>query len=370
MLSLSRTRLLAGLAMASCLLAAVGSSRAQPGRKAVTKNIDFKAFDGVTLQGTLYPNPSGKKDAVVILLHEPNLSKGGNTQQEGWSDLAAALQADGYVVLMFDFRGFGESKAVDPQAFFKHSQNLNLIKGGVRKPTQISYKDFMGRYVPYLVNDIAAAKAYLDRQNDQKACNTSSVIVIGAGDSAALGALWMAHEARRCKDKNTALLGAPMLGDPESKDLAAGIWLTASRTIGGSPAPWQRIIADVTRDHRVPMAFIYGDGDKKAADFAKGYSARASKDKEAGYPRAVPVKGTSGGGHRLLGKGEEGERLILDTLRTIMEKRGSKEWSERKVETSGFWYTQGGKSKAPMRINKKPGEDVPSVNLGLFLQGF
>jgi pimeloyl-ACP methyl ester carboxylesterase len=369
MLSLSRTRLLAGLALASCLLAAVGSSRAQPARKPVTKNIDFKTFDGVTLQGTFYPNPSGKKDGVVILLHEPNLSKGGSTQQEGWSDLAAALQADGYAVLMFDFRGFGESKAVNPDVFFKYSQNVNLIRGGARKPSQISYKDFTSKYVPYLVNDIAAAKAYLDRQNDQKTCNTSSVIVVGAGESAALGALWMANETRRCKDKNNMLFAAPMLGDPESKDLAAGVWLTASSRIGGASAPWRSFIADVTREQKVPMVFVYGEGDKRAGEFARAYSVKASKDKDAAYPRAVGIKGASSAGHRLLGKGEESEKQILDALRTIMEKRGSKEWSERKVETSQFWYTQA-KAKAPLKINKKPGEDVPSVTLGLFSQGF
>lgn len=376
MLFLSRTRLLAGLALAACLLAATGSSRAQTAKtasKPVTKNIDFKTFDGVTLQGTFYPKQSGKKDkeAVVILLHEPNLSKGGSTQQEGWSDLATALQADGYAVLMFDFRGFGESKTVNPDVFYKQHQNTTLIRGAAaRKSTQISYKDFYARYIPYLVNDIAAAKAYLDRQNDQKACNTSSVIVIGAGESAALGALWMANETRRAKDKSNVLLGGPpMLGDPESKDLAAGIWLSAGQTFGGVPAPWRTFVNEVSREQKVPMAFVHGDGDKKGAAFAKSYSVKASKDKEAGYPRAVGVSGASSTGHRLLGKDEASEKLILDNLRTIMEKRGSKEWVERKVETSRFWYTQP-KSTRPLRVNKDQGQDVPSVSLSLFLQGF
>jgi pimeloyl-ACP methyl ester carboxylesterase len=368
MLFLTRTRLLAGLALAAGLLAAAGSSRAQaPGRKPVTKNIDFKTFDGVTLHGTFYPNPSGKKDAVAILLHEPNLSKGGSTQQEGWSDLAAALQADGYAVLMFDFRGFGESKSVNPEVFYKQSQNMNLIRGAARKPSQINYKDFTSRYIPYLVNDIAAAKAYLDRQNDQKACNTSSVIVVGAGESAALGALWMANETRRAKDKANVLLGGPpMLGDPESKDLAAGVWLSASPTVGGASAPWSRFIAEVTREQKIPMLFVHGEGDKKGAAFAKQHSVKAAKDKEAGYPRAVGVPGASSAGHRLLGRGEPSEKLILDALRSVMEKRGSKEWSERKVEASQFWYTQG-KVKQPLKVNKRPGEEVPPVDVALTL---
>jgi hypothetical protein len=271
---------------------------------------------------------------------------------------------------MFDFRGFGESKTVNPELFYKQQANMSLIRGAARKPTQISYKDFNARYIPYLVNDIAAAKAYLDRQNDQKSCNTSSVIVIGAGESAALGALWMAHESRRAKDKSNVLLGGPpMLGDPESKDLAAGIWLSAGQTFGGVQAPWRTFVNEVTREQKVPMVFVHGDGDKKGAAFAKQLSVKASKDKEAGYPRAVGVPGASSTGHRLLGKGEASEKLILDNLRTIMEKRGSKEWVERKVETSRFWYTQP-KSTRPLKVNKDQGQDVPSVFLSLFLQGF
>ena len=52
----------------------------------------------------------------------------------------------------------------------------------------------------------------------------------------------------------------------------------------------------------------------------------------------------------------------------VMEARTPLERVERKVETSAFWYTQP-RSAQPFRVNKKPGEDVPSVNLGLFLSG-
>src|SRR5262249_28761492 len=159
---------------------------------------------------------------------------------------------------------------------------------------------------------------YLDRQNDQKQCSTSSVIVIGAGQSAALGALWMQSETRRAKDKNASILGGvPMLGEPESKDLAAGVWLTAGTAMGTGNAPWNTFTKDIPRENKVPMAFVYGGGDKKAAEFAKSYSVKSGKDKEAGYPRAVPVSNVSTAGHRLLGKGEESEKVILDTLRTI-----------------------------------------------------
>ncbi len=360
----------------ACLWGLVGTTRAQTGKKPVTKSIDFKTYDGATLIGTFYPNPSGKKDATVILLHDPDLKRGGSSQQEGWADLAAALQADGYAVLMFDYRGFGESKTVTPDTFFdKHPHNRTLIRGGARKPTQISYKDFTPRYIPYLVNDIAAAKAYLDRQNDQKQCNTSSVILIGAGESAALGTLWMANEARRCKNKNTTPVNplfppAPVLAEPESKDLAAGIWLSASSRAGSASVPVRTFAKDLGRDQNVPMVFIYGDGDKQSATIAQNLAGPPRGAKDTSFPRSVPIKGSSSAGHRLLGRDEECEKVILATLRGIMEKRGSKEWVERKVETSQYWYTTAPRTSVPSRINKPNTEYVPGVTLGLFLQGY
>ncbi|MFO0877661.1 MAG: hypothetical protein U0840_09920 [Gemmataceae bacterium] len=376
MLLLSRVRLLVGLVLFVMVLALSGSSRAQGAKN--TKNIDFKTYDGVTIQGTFYPNASGKRDAVVMLLHDIDLKKGGSSQQEGWSDLAAALQEAGYPVLTFDFRGFGESKEVNPDEFWKESQNTNLVRGGVKKPSQIDHKNFNPRYIPYLVNDIAAAKAYLDRQNDQKACNTSSLIVIGAGEGATLGSLWLAHEARRRKDKNPAspllLAVPPQLGEPEVNNVAAAIWLSISPRLGGVQVPVGSLMREVGRDHKVPMAFVYGKGDGTGDNFARSLmnmiNPRGSKDKDFQLTNIMPIPDTKLAGHKLLGKGSETEAFVVKKyLPSVMEKRGNKEWSERKVEASAYWYTQA-KTNKPFRINKKPNELAPAVSLNLFLQGF
>ena len=58
----------------------------------------------------------------MLLLHDFDLKKGGSSQQAGWADLAASLQKDGFTVLSFDFRGFGDSKNVDKE-FWSHTQN-------------------------------------------------------------------------------------------------------------------------------------------------------------------------------------------------------------------------------------------------------
>src|SRR4051812_43416471 len=206
----SRPRILIGLAVLAAALLSVGPSHGQAAKnKANTKNVTFKTADSVELGGTLYPAPSGKRDATVIMLHNFDLKKGGSSSsEEGWGQLAASLQTAGYVVLTFDFRGFGESKTLGNKNEFWNAKYNGL--GYIRRrpgnpPDSIDHKSFNQAYVPYLVNDIAAAKAYVDKLNDNRECNSSSVILIGAGESATLGAMWMANEFHRCRDKNKGM---------------------------------------------------------------------------------------------------------------------------------------------------------------------
>src|SRR5262249_49905366 len=72
--------------------------------------VEFETYDGVKLAGTFYPHKTGTKRGVVLLLHNFDPRKGtGNSSADGMDDFAEKLQAAGYAVLRFDFRGFGES---------------------------------------------------------------------------------------------------------------------------------------------------------------------------------------------------------------------------------------------------------------------
>src|SRR5579863_916131 len=53
--------------------------------------------------GRIYADLYGKGDRGVVLAH------GGRFTKESWRDQAHALVAGGFVVLAFDFRGFGRS---------------------------------------------------------------------------------------------------------------------------------------------------------------------------------------------------------------------------------------------------------------------
>jgi len=369
----SRPRILIGLAVLAAALLSVGPSHGQAAKnKANTKNVTFKTADSVELGGTLYPAPSGKRDATVIMLHNFDLKKGGSSSsEEGWGQLAAALQNAGYVVLTFDFRGFGESKTLGNKMEFwnaKHNGLNYISRRGAKLPDSIDHKDFKSPYLPHFINDIAAAKAYVDKLNDNRECNASSVILIGAGDSATLGAMWMAHEFRRCRDTNKGMALVPAFSEPEGKDLAAGVWLTISPTLAGQRLyNVTRLVTEVGKANKVPMGFVFGKNDTKG-EFSRNLEKAIkgiTKTKEMSLTGIKPVPDTKLSGEKLLDK--DTQKWVVDYLNTVMEARGARIRRDRKIDENAFWYVQGS-SMRPTRLNKNPGNEVPSADPSVLQQ--
>ena len=254
MLPLFRKRCLVLLAAGCMTVLAPSMGRAQK-----SEEVQFGTADKVE-PGTFY-SAGRAKAACVILLHK----YGGNRQQNGWDQLATELQKD-YAVLSFDFRGHGDSTNVNPD--FWHCPNNQLIKGSGRQPAKISYKDFLPQYLPALANDVAAAKRYLDEQNDAGVCNSSNVIVIGAEEGAAIGALWIASEWQRLrltKDPFGRFV-ADRQRTMEGDDIASAVWLSMPKNLAGSYVGYW--LKGKVRD-RVPMVFFYGEQDFKAHNTAQ-----------------------------------------------------------------------------------------------------
>src|SRR5205823_6514432 len=99
-----------------------------------------------------------------------------------------------------------------------------------RPRTTISSKEFTTRaHYAMLVNDIAAAKQFLDRKNDSGECNSANVVLIGAESGATLGALWLATAWQRPRLTPLAAAGQ---GQLEGKDIVCAIWLSMASTLG------------------------------------------------------------------------------------------------------------------------------------------
>jgi hypothetical protein len=287
--------------------------------KIVKEAVSFKTCDGVLLKGTFYPSPKGGSSPTVLML--PNL---GSKRTEGdWEGLAVQLQGKGYASLIFDWRGHGDStQIIDPKLFWEYKYNQTYIKNWTLNKKNLTIKDFTVGYIPYLINDIAAARYDLDNRNDNGQCNTSNIIVIGAESGASLGFAWIVAEYYRpqvYKEGNLFRFGGPPVNqDPAGDDIAGAIWLSYRRSPGFGPTgatiglpydTWlQNNMLTGVRDN-IQMWFAHGSKDDKKGPADAHYLYKnildADRKKEKlPLTSQLPIDGTALRGVALLGKKE------------------------------------------------------------------
>jgi dienelactone hydrolase len=94
-----------------------------------SKEVTFNAADGFALKGTLYS--SGKAGPGILMLHQCSADR------QLYNDLGNMLNAAGYTVLSFDYRGFGASKAGEYTSYEAQRQKITEkmpvdVDGGLR----------------------------------------------------------------------------------------------------------------------------------------------------------------------------------------------------------------------------------------------
>jgi hypothetical protein len=327
--------------------------------------VQFETADQVELRGEFYPGTKSRKSPCVLLLPDVGPESNAEHSAERWGQLAEALQKRGYAVLRFDFRGHGGSTTVGP-GFWDFPVNRTQARSGYSSAPKdrIRVQDFERSYYPVLANDVAAARLFLDHKNDVGECNTSDLIVVGAGEGATLGALWLAAESCRYR-----VLGIPprRRTDPEGDDVACAVWLSLSPTLAGRRMPVSNWLLLASRDRELPTAFLYGDHDTAGAEFARR-CLRALKagrrDLEQTGDRAV-VR-TDAAGEGLLRESLETGRLIDNYLDNVLEERLNAGWEEREPgDSESAWFIPGS-SPVPAKLsNRRTLLPVPLARLGV-----
>lgn len=196
-MSLTRCRVpVAILFLAVC--ACLGGTVATRGQEEMPEEGRFRTADGLRLYYQWYAGGKGQKSDSVILVH----NYASDSSKGQWGTLAKALQKQGYSVLTFDFRGHGKSadfKTMDkPDEFCKNT--YNRFAGAGLNPKiikSITVTRFTPAYYPYLVNDLTAARRFLDDQNDASQCNSGRVFVIAEQSICPLVMLWLGTEFAR-----------------------------------------------------------------------------------------------------------------------------------------------------------------------------
>jgi len=365
------------LALVFCL-ALYGLPQASGADK--SERVNFDTSDGVKIEGTYYASDKKQKAPCVILLHDFD-SNGGSSRSEGFDSLATKLQEKGFAVLTFDFRGYGQSTSVSSEFWnnqkAKHNmgvqnflRNSQLAAAGKAAKT-ISHKQFFANYYPNLVNDIAAAKTFLDNQNDGQDLNSRNVVVIGAGQGATLGLMWMDTEYKRHKGiVKENVIGPPVLlkldDETGGNDLVAGIWLSISPTLGGTNMPVSKWLYHVGKTNKLPMALVYGKEEANADQRMMGYlktiapnfeRGKGTKDKELEFTGEQAIAGTKLSGSKLLQSTLDTEDFIVNKyLAPLMEKHRFVQWKMRGNDDSYFYWknTTGNPTLAKIKGDKVP----------------
>src|SRR5262249_37929919 len=159
------------------------------------EKVTFVTADDVELRGVLYPGRRRKQGACVLLLHDLGRSHQGSDLEP----LARILNTAGHTVLVLNWRGHGGDSKVQPDFWnFPANQQLTRFRVPDRaiKRDQIGVGNFPPSYYPWLAQDLAAARAFLEVRHDDAASpvNIDHLVVIGAGEATALVALFLAAE--------------------------------------------------------------------------------------------------------------------------------------------------------------------------------
>lgn len=312
------------------------------------EDLSIETTDGVKLRGKFYTGnqAEGKNGACVILMHayQKEPTKG------DWVGVANLLANKGYHVVQFDFRFHGgKTMDVIPTLFWENQFNAQNITGADKKPprSELTFKDIRRpkEYYPALVNDIMAVRTYLDAQNDLGKVNTSTVYLLGAGDAASIGFLYMTAEWYREREvpnvglppvnisANRGLFGS---SQPCGIDLAGAVWLSPARHLSMPQATIENFTSRYATRLReeTPMLFISGEKDAKGKEGAKFFFERVlvaqpkpgSASKLAKLPLTYnrEIKATNLAEAELLGKGLGTEDMIVEFMAAIDKDRKNK----------------------------------------------
>lgn len=339
------------IAALSCCLAFLVAAAPPAIAQAPSEEL-IETYDGVKLRGLFYKATTQKNNSVVMILHP----YGQDPSKGDYDGLAKTLAGEGYHVLRFDFRGHGKSTDIIPERFWKEPMNRQYVVGANRNPQkkEISFKDFRAsQYFPTLVNDIAAARTWIDVKNDSREVNASTIYIIGAGDAATLGMLFITTEWHR-EGKEPPPVGFAGIKpqyvssrrgivqqiDPAGKDYGGTVFLSPMRHASVSSNTIEDWVSKYGRQtdgdmrKETPMLFIHGEKDREGESACKFFvnqvMVAAGKPtlrvEKLDFTFLRSVKGTVLKGVDLLGKNDTlgTEKMIIEFLAKMEEERKKK----------------------------------------------
>jgi hypothetical protein len=269
----------AALVSDSADLRAQGKKDSDPAKKDENA-IEVPTADGLRLNALWYPGTGADKvpPDAVLMFPAP-----GNKVNDSWIALAKALSEKNFSVLLMDWRGCGmnaaEARVInDKDQFWKEPYNQRLLKSSQKSidAKGLDYKVLKNkaegtwRYTDFMMNDLLAARFYLDRQNDDGKCNSGRIWLVTERDGGQVAMGFISAEFAR----ESVYTKNPNVFVPGHQFRSAGldfVGITCLSWGGRNPTgeafytngmgrmlrPAQREAADYLQ-HRLAMILVYG----------------------------------------------------------------------------------------------------------------
>jgi pimeloyl-ACP methyl ester carboxylesterase len=206
------------------------------------EDLVLQTGDGLELTLTYYASAKGKQTVPVVLLHMWKQSR------NDYKDLAPALQAMGYAVIVPDLRGHGDSTRL------KGARKDETLKAATMPPQQ---------FTAMVTRDMEAIKEFLWERNNAGELNIDKLCVVGAEMGASV-ALNFALADAVVQDRNRVLRSDYKLGH----FVKALVLISPEPSFRGLPIRAATAYPAVQRD--MAMLILVGKQDGKALKEAKG----------------------------------------------------------------------------------------------------
>lgn len=329
------------------------------------KIVGFYTSDGLSLNGYWFQGTASDKNPpdAVMMFPAP-----GNKVNDAWIGLAQELSKKNFSVLLFDWRGCGMNSAdaagtrifADTKLFWQEPYNQRLLKPQQSYENKgLDYNRIWSktqgnmRYRDFLFNDLLAARFYLDRQNDNKKCNSGRTWIITEKDGGQMALAFIAAEfprnsiydpmgiigavGRQFQSAGRDYVGLVTLSFSTGNPSATSVWNSVFRQMGVAPSRDARDHLE----HRLAMFLVYGkkEGERGSRVALAMVGARGTADdlkKDYKYLREVdnskvakPVSGID-----LIGPGDAfgAQKLIIEALPGISKALpGGKDTTDRQA---------------------------------------
>jgi pimeloyl-ACP methyl ester carboxylesterase len=262
------------------LLAAVGGMALSPAAaeaQSDKQRVEILTDDSVILIGDWYPSGKGKNGPVVVLCHAIGPGKEGAKRQD-WEKFPELLQKEGYHVLTFDFRGYGDSTRLQEKQQYWMAPG-RLRTSGFRPanvPATVSARDWTNdQHLLWLGNDLLAVKKWLNLKNNAEECNSGNVCLVAAEQGGVLAELFLYNEwcdPNRDKANDWSKPLPPQQRNPsrwEGQDYSHIILLSMPDRLGARS--YRNVLRErmtnLTAKRAVDTLTIYGGDDQPIRNF-------------------------------------------------------------------------------------------------------